>query len=68
MKVVVDPSRCVTSGLCVITADTVFDQDDATGTVTLITDVPPDAVADDVRQAAQLCPAQAIAVLEDDDG
>jgi ferredoxin len=58
----VDPERCIGSGQCVLTAPEVFDQDDATGTVVLLEPAPRDALAERVREAAILCPAQVIAV------
>jgi ferredoxin len=64
MKVVVDPSKCVTAGLCVLTEETVFDQDADTGTVTLLNDTPPPEARENVRQAERMCPARAITVLD----
>lgn len=66
MKITVDSGRCVAAGLCVLTADSVFDQDEDTGIVTLLTDDPPPGARDDARQAAQICPALAITITEDD--
>ena len=64
MKVIVDQDKCVASGQCVLTAPDVFDQRDEDGIVVLLTDDPPADRADDVRQAAALCPALAIRVQE----
>ena len=64
MKVFVDQDKCVASGQCVLTAPDVFDQRDEDGIVVLLTDDPPADRADDVRQAAALCPALAIRVQE----
>ena len=62
MKVTVDTDKCISSGQCVLTAPGVFDQRDEDGLVVLLTPSPPAELADDVRQAAALCPALAIAV------
>lgn len=62
MKVFIDQDKCVASGQCVLTADHVFDQRDEDGTVVLLDDTPPADRADDVRQAAAVCPALAIRV------
>jgi ferredoxin len=64
MKVTVDPQKCLASGLCLVTEPRVFDQDDSTGTVRLLTDDPPADAAPAVREAARMCPAQAIEVVE----
>jgi ferredoxin len=62
VRVTVDQDRCVGSGQCVMSADTVFDQREDDGIVVLLTDNPPAAVAEDVKQAAAVCPALAITV------
>ena len=64
MKVSVDQGKCVAAGHCVLSAPAVFDQRDDDGIVVLHTPDPPAELADDVRQAATLCPARAIAVEE----
>ncbi len=64
MKVFIDQDKCVASGQCVLTAPDVFDQRDEDGIVVLLTDNPPADRADDVRQAAAVCPALAIRVEE----
>ncbi|MCC5480538.1 ferredoxin [Streptomyces barringtoniae] len=66
MKVIVDQNKCVASGQCVLSAPDVFDQREEDGIVVLLTEKPPDGLADDVRQAAALCPAQAIWVEEEE--
>ncbi|KAA5838089.1 ferredoxin [Saccharopolyspora hirsuta] len=62
MKVTVDQDKCVGSGQCVLTAEAVFDQGDEDGLVVLLNPTPPDDLADDVRHAAEMCPAAAITV------
>ncbi|MFI1760684.1 ferredoxin [Streptomyces sp. NPDC020800] len=66
MKVIVDQNKCVASGQCVLTAPEVFDQREEDGIVVLLAENPPERLADDVRQAAALCPAQAIWVEEEE--
>jgi ferredoxin len=64
MKVLVDQEKCVASGQCVVAAPDVFDQRDSDGVVVLLDAEPPAGQADDVRHAAAVCPALAIAVEE----
>lgn len=64
MKVTVDQVKCVAAGHCVMHAADVFDQRDEDGIVVLLDENPPDELADDVRQAAAVCPAMAIYVEE----
>ncbi|SEQ79543.1 Ferredoxin [Lentzea xinjiangensis] len=62
MRVVVDQGRCVGAGQCVLAADDVFDQRDEDGLVDLLDPSPPQSRLADVRHAAAVCPASAIAV------
>jgi ferredoxin len=64
MRVTVDQDKCVASGQCVLAAPDVFDQRDEDGIVVLLNPNPPEDRADDVRQAAAVCPALAIWVEE----
>ncbi|WP_326609096.1 ferredoxin [Streptomyces scopuliridis] len=64
MKVFADQDKCVASGQCVLAAADVFDQREEDGIVVLLNDNPPVGLADDVRQAAALCPAVALRVEE----
>lgn len=64
MKVLVDQEKCVASGQCVVAAPDVFDQRDSDGVVVLLDAEPPGDQADDVRQAAAVCPALAILIEE----
>jgi ferredoxin len=53
--------------MCVLVEDSVFDQDETTGTVRLRVDAdPPPEVRENVREAARVCPALAISISEDD--
>lgn len=62
MKVVIDQSKCVAAGQCVAAAAEVFDQRDEDGIVILLNENPPPELADDVRNAAAVCPALAISI------
>lgn len=64
VRVSVDRDACCSSGMCVLTAPDVFDQSDDDGTVLLLQASPPAERADEVRRAAELCPARAITVHE----
>jgi ferredoxin len=64
MRVIVDRTRCMASGQCVLSADAMFDQREEDGTVVLLDPGPPAELDDDVRRAAMLCPAQAITVID----
>jgi ferredoxin len=59
-RVRVDRDRCCGAGNCVLTAPTVFDQDDDDGLVLLRADTVPPGDVDRVRRAVDLCPAGAI--------
>ncbi|WP_280367678.1 ferredoxin [Nocardia wallacei] len=59
--VTVDRNRCIGAGHCVSAAPGTFDQDDA-GLVVLVAGGAA-ADGDDVRAAAELCPAAAIALV-----
>ncbi|MFF2468441.1 ferredoxin [Streptomyces mirabilis] len=64
MKVVVDEEKCVAAGQCVAAAVDVFDQRDEDGIVVLLNENPSPELADDVRNAAAVCPALAIRIEE----
>lgn len=64
MKVTIDQDKCIASGQCVLNAPDVFDQREEDGIVVLLADNPPAEQAEDVKQAAALCPALAILVEE----
>jgi ferredoxin len=65
MKVFIDQDKCIASGQCVLAAADVFDQRDEDGVVVLLNPGPPAELAEDVRQAAAVCPALAIRVEEE---
>jgi ferredoxin len=64
MKVVIEEDKCVAAGQCVAAAMDVFDQRDEDGIVVLLDENPPAELADDVRNAAAVCPALAIRIEE----
>ncbi|GAB2675841.1 ferredoxin [Saccharopolyspora gloriosae] len=64
MKVTVDEDKCCGAGTCVMVAPDVFDQREDDGVVVLL-DVQPTAdLHESVREAANMCPAAAIALDE----
>jgi ferredoxin len=56
----VDQDKCVSSGMCVMNAAEVFDQNDDDGVVVLLAEEPGPALVEDTRKAAAACPALAI--------
>ncbi|ELP65200.1 ferredoxin [Streptomyces turgidiscabies] len=64
MRVVVDEEKCVAAGQCVSAAMDVFDQRDEDGIVVVLNENPPAELAEDVRNAAAICPALAIRIEE----
>ena len=64
MRVELDEPKCVASGQCVLVAPDVFDQRESDGVALLLTEEPAAARLDDVRDAAAICPAAAIRLLE----
>jgi ferredoxin len=62
MKIIVDRDKCIGSGQCVMTEPAVFDQDEDDGLVVLLQASPGAEYAAAVRDAAMICPSQAITV------
>ena len=60
MRVTIDRELCAAAGMCALTTPEVFDQDEDDGRVVLLDANPPTARHDAVREAAMLCPSQAI--------
>ncbi|SDO21076.1 ferredoxin [Actinacidiphila guanduensis] len=67
MRVHVDQDRCCGSGMCVLSAPSVFDQRDEDGIVVLLDPEPPAEVLADVRDAVAGCPALAIELAGDEE-
>jgi len=59
-----DSGRCIGSGQCVMTDDTVFDQDEGDGTVVLLTDRVDGVQLERARHAVMLCPSGALSLEE----
>ena len=66
MRIVTDTGRCVGAGQCALTESAVFDQSDEDGTVVLLTDHAEGGTLANVREAVELCPSQALSIVEDD--
>jgi ferredoxin len=64
MRVEVDVPKCVGSGQCVLLAPDVFDQREEDGMVVLLDERPPVELHDAVREAAVVCPAAVIRLVE----
>jgi len=64
MKVRIDQSRCATSGCCAMNAPEIFDQNEDDGTITVLIPVPGPELHAKAREAAQLCPTQAVIIEE----
>ncbi|MFD4553895.1 ferredoxin [Streptomyces sp. NPDC058469] len=62
MQISIDFDKCCGAGQCVLAAPEVFDQRDEDGIVLLLDSDPPTEEYENVRQAAAVCPAAAIAV------
>jgi ferredoxin len=68
MRIVADRGVCVGSGMCVLTAPDVFDQDDIDGRVSLLTqDVAGDRV-ELANEAVSQCPTGALSVVDAEEG
>jgi ferredoxin len=64
MRVELDEPKCVASGQCVMAAPEVFDQRDDDGVAILLQVEPGPELHDEVREAAAVCPAAAIRLIE----
>ena len=64
LRVDVDRDVCIGAGNCVLTVETVFDQDPEDGRVRLLIGTAPPGGEELVRRAAYLCPSGAITILE----
>ena len=62
VKIAVDQHRCASSGNCALSVPTVFDQRPDDGVVVLLDESPPDSMAEEILEAQDMCPAQAISV------
>lgn len=64
MKVSVEADKCVAAGQCVLLAPEVFDQREEDGVVVLLDEAPAPEHRGAVREAAVVCPAAAIHLIE----
>lgn len=64
VEVELDEPKCVAAGQCVMAAPEVFDQRDEDGVAVVLDDRPGPDLLDGVREAAALCPAAAIRLVE----
>ncbi|MCV7076382.1 ferredoxin [Mycobacterium szulgai] len=64
MKVWVDPERCQGHTLCSMIAPNSFQLSDIDGSSSAVREVVPDDQLDQVREAAQSCPEQAIILTD----
>jgi ferredoxin len=64
VEVELDEPKCVAAGQCVVAAPEVFDQRDEDGVAVLLDDRPGPDLIDGVKEAAALCPAAAIRLVE----
>lgn len=64
MRVQLDEPKCVAAGQCVMAAPDVFDQRQEDGVAILLKEHPGAELVDDVREAATVCPAAAIRLIE----
>jgi len=63
VRIAADRDRCIGAGMCVMTAEQVFDQDDEGVVVVLIPEVSPEHAAAAERAVAS-CPAGALRIVE----
>lgn len=63
MRVIADRDVCIGAGMCVMTAEAVFDQDDDGIVVVSRGEVPADE-CDRVRRAVTLCPSGALRLAD----
>jgi len=63
VKVEADRDVCIQAGNCVMTADSLFDQDDD-GIVVVLVDEVPEGEEGKAREAVKLCPSQALRIID----
>ncbi|MDH6293551.1 ferredoxin [Rhodococcus opacus] len=64
MRIDIDVAKCIGAGQCVMAAPEVFDQNEDNGTIILLNDSPPADQGEPVREAAMMCPASVITVVD----
>lgn len=63
MEIRVDRDRCISAGMCALTAAGVFDQDISDGRVLLLQHTPAPSQESAVREAVEVCPSGAITLV-----
>jgi ferredoxin len=64
VQIIADREVCVGAGQCVLTEPRMFEQSDDDGRVRLLADTPALDQTESARLAIQLCPTQALSVVE----
>jgi len=64
MRIEFDEPKCVAAGQCVMAAPDVFDQRDEDGVAIVLDETPGPDLHEGVREAAAVCPAAAIRLVE----
>jgi len=64
VRVVANPGSCIGAGQCVVTAPSVFDQDED-GIVVVLDEHPGDDELADVRDALDVCPSRSLRLATD---
>nr|WP_203836211.1 ferredoxin [Actinoplanes humidus] len=64
MRIELDEPKCVAAGQCVVVAPDVFDQRDEDGVAIVLDAEPGPEQEDAAREAAAVCPAAAIKLVE----
>ena len=65
VRVEFDEPRCVAAGQCAMVAPGVFDQRDDDGVAVVLAETPDPSLHDEAREAAAVCPAAAIRLVEE---
>ncbi len=64
MKIIADTGKCVGAGQCVLTEPALFDQSEDDGTIIVLNGTPEGELVEKAREAAHLCPGQALSLEE----
>jgi ferredoxin len=64
VKIIADTGKCVGAGQCVLTESALFDQSEDDGTVIVLNETPAGGLVEKAREAAHVCPSQALSLQE----
>ncbi|GAA1466563.1 ferredoxin [Microbacterium thalassium] len=65
MKILIDESRCIAAGNCVMVAPEIYDQREDDGIVVLLDDSPEGAALQaKAREGAAICPSKVVTILD----